>query len=89
MDKGSPLSKGSPLDYGTILVHFLPGLTYDQKYTIVKQNLENQVFTKNRMHYNQMLEQCTEMMKIIENSFTINWNLPGYKYTFRIEYLDD
>lgn len=79
---------GTPLDYGTILVHFLPGLTYDQKYTIVKQNLENQVFTKNRTHYNEMLNQCTEMMKLIENAFTINWNLPGYKYTFRIEYLD-
>jgi hypothetical protein len=76
------------VDYGTILVHFLNGLTYDQKYTIVKQTIENQIFTKNRMHYNEILDSCTEMMKIIENSFTINWNLPGYKYAFRIEYLD-
>jgi hypothetical protein len=76
------------IDYGIILVHFLPGLTYDQKYIIVKQNIENQIFSKNRTHYAEILEQCTEMMKIIENSFTINWNLPMYKYSFRIEYLD-
>lgn len=76
------------MDYGTIHVRFLPGLTYDQKYVIVKQNVENQVFTKNRVHYNEMLSHCTEMMKIIENTFTINWNLPGYTYSLMIEYLD-
>jgi hypothetical protein len=73
-------------DYGTIQVHFLPGLTYDQKYTIIKQHIENQIFTKNRMHYNEILEQCTEIMKLIENTFTISWNLPTYKYTLKIEY---
>lgn len=74
-------------DYGTILVHFLHGLTYDQKYILVQQNVENQVFTRNRNHYIQILNQCTEMMKLAKDDepLKINWILPDYKYTFRID----
>jgi hypothetical protein len=74
------------VDYGTIHVRLLPNLTDDQKYTIVKQVVENQVFSQNRNHYNQILNQCTNF--VIENpdiSMNIKWKLPEYVYSFKID----
>ncbi len=74
----------APVDYGTIQVVLLPHLTYDQKYTIIKQMVENQVFTKNRTHYNQILNQCTIAIENPNISMNIKWKMPEYTYTLKI-----
>lgn len=77
------------IDYGTIYVFLQNGLTYDQSYSIVKINLENQLLTSNRQHFNEILNQCTEILNFLPLApFTITWNLPHYKYTFKIEIVD-
>ena len=73
------------IDYGTIQVVLLPNLTDDQKYTIIKQVVENQVFARNRTHYNQILNQCTNIA--IENpniSMSIKFIMAEYVYVFNI-----
>jgi hypothetical protein len=73
------------IDYGTIQVVLLPNLTDDQKYTIIKQVVENQVFARNRTHYNQILNQCTNF--VIENpdiSINIKWIMSEYVYSFKV-----
>lgn len=74
-------------DYGTIVVFLQEGLSYDQRISIIKTNVENQLLTHNRSHYIEILNQCIEISKLAETSapFSINWNLSEYKYTFRIE----
>ena len=75
-------------DYGTIRIQLLPNLTDDQKYTIIKQHVENQVFAHNRTHYNQILDQCKCM--VLENpdlDIEINWNFREYMYTMSVSYL--
>lgn len=75
------------MDYGTIMVFLQPGLTEEQTYVIVKQNVENQVMTKNRQHYNEILDQCANIVKLGQ-PVTVQWNLREYRYTFRVEFIE-
>lgn len=79
------------MDYGTIRVHLLPGLTWDQKATIVQLSVENQLVTSNRSHYIQILHNCIEMLKNIEDEpFSIKWCINGkYKYVYEVLYMND
>lgn len=75
----------TPVDYGIIQVRLLPNLTDDQKYTIIKQVVENQVFSRNRTHYNEILNRCTNI--VIENpniSINIKFIMAEYVYLFKI-----
>lgn len=75
------------MDYGTIVVFLQPGLTEEQTYVIVKQNVENQVMTKNRQHYNEILDQCANIVKLGQ-PVVVHWNLRDYRYTFRVEFIE-
>ena len=73
-------------DYGTINVSFHPGLTYDQKATIVKQSVCNQLLTTNRKHYIEILDDCTEMSNILEDlPIIIRRFEDGYTYVFKLD----
>lgn len=75
------------LDYGTIRVQFLPGLTWDQKVSILKMSVDNQLVTSNRSHYNNILNDCIEMVRVINQPpFSIKWSIFGkYQYVFEVQ----
>jgi hypothetical protein len=74
------------IDYGTIRVTLHPGLTFDQKATIIKQTVENQLVTSDRSHYINILHDCTEMTRVIgDATFSIKWVIYG-KYQYVFEY---
>jgi hypothetical protein len=77
-------------DYGTIVVFLQPNLADEQTFVIVKNNVENQLMSKNRNHFNEILHQCTEMVKLVHgnNPFTVHWNMIEYKYTFKVEFVE-
>lgn len=76
-------------DYGTIVVFLQEHLTDEQTFVIVKNNVENQLMSKNRNHFNEILHQCTQMVKLVQgnNPFTVHWNMIEYKYTFKVEFV--
>lgn len=80
------------MDYGTISVTFHPGLTDDQKISIIQMSLNNQLMTNDRMHYNEILNQCIHMTTsdvLKEYPFSIDWNIAGkYKYKFIVQFYD-
>lgn len=75
------------IDYGTISVRLLPGLTWDQKVTIVKMCVENQLITIDRSHYIEILHHCIEMMKVMRGEpFSIRWSIDGkYQYVYDVQ----
>ena len=78
------------IDYGTIVVFFQKGLTYDQRASIVHVNVENQLLTSDRKHFIEIMNQCLEISKIVENDpFTITWNFREYRYKFSVEMVDN
>jgi hypothetical protein len=77
------------IDYGTIHVFMQRGLTYDQAFSIVRINMDNQLLTSNRTHFNEILHQCTQVIKFMnEAPFKITWNLVEYRYVFRIDIVE-
>lgn len=76
-----------PLDYGTIRVRLHPGLSWDQKATIVKMSVDNQLVTDDRRHYIQILSHCTDMLKVIvDEPFSIKWSIDGkYRYVYEVQ----
>jgi hypothetical protein len=72
------------IDYGIIRVTLHPGLTFDQKSTIIKQSVENQLVTSDRSHYIAILNDCLEMSRVIDTyPFSIKWFISGkYQYVF-------
>lgn len=93
LDKGEPLDKGTPFDYGTIRVQLLPGLTWDQKASIVRMSVDNQLVTNNRTHYNQILNKCLGYAQIVEDeSITLKLKSIGgecpYVYEFQLVLLE-
>ena len=78
----------APVDYGTIEVRLLPNLTEDQTYIIIQQTVENQVFSRNRNHYNQILNQCAHtVLKNPDISLNINWIMSEYTYCLKIKHV--
>jgi V8-like Glu-specific endopeptidase len=76
-------------DYGTIRVLLHPCLDYDQRVTIVKQSVENQLITEKREHFIEILHQCTKLSERIGN-LTINVQTYEYRYTLILySYEDD
>ena len=76
-------------DYGTIIVFFQRGLTYDQRASIVSVNVENQLLTSDRRHFIEIMNQCLEISKLVENDpFTIAWNFREYRYKFSVEIVE-
>jgi hypothetical protein len=84
------MDKGEPLDYGTIQVTFHKGLTWDQKASIVKMSIDNQLVTNSREHYNEIMNQCLDLIRMIGDvPFSINCKIcEKYMYTFTVEFFD-
>ena len=76
------------MDYGTINVTLHRGLSLDQKMTMIKNAVENQLFTRNRNHYNEILDQCIAISKIIDDGIPVVNRLNNYiyKYSFFLNY---
>lgn len=68
------------IDYGTIVVRFHENLTYDQKATIVRQSIDNQLCTEDRMHYIEILGESINMCKFIDDPDEIRLTFKD-KYT--------
>lgn len=69
------------MDYGIIHVRFHRGLSLDQKVTIVKLAVENQLLVTNRTHYIDILDKCISIAKIMDDPFEFSFN--NYKYIFK------
>lgn len=70
-------------DYGTISVCLHPGMTYDQRCSVMRLSLDNQLETNNRNHYNEILNQCLDVLSD-NDDVTIDWNMRDYKYTLKV-----
>lgn len=75
------------MDYGTISIFMHHGLSHDQRCSVVRQNVENQLVTSNRTHFNEILHNCTEISKL-EVPVTVSWNVSAYRYILKIEMFD-
>ncbi len=76
------------IDYGKIHVRLHKGLDKDQKLTMVKLAVENQLFTQNREHCIEILRHCFAFVNILDDGVPIenNFNNFLYKYSFKLEY---
>lgn len=72
-------------DYGTFTVYLHPFLSLDQKVTIVKQSVENQLVTKNRNHSIDIIHQCIEMSKIFSVPMNISIKMKEYEYKLELK----
>ena len=76
------------MNYGVIQVTLHRGLTDDQRCSIVRTAVENQLLTKNRGHFNQILNHCLEMSKL-DAPVKIDWKiLDRYAYSFILSYYE-
>lgn len=77
------------MDYGEICLKIHTGLSIDQKLTMIKLAVENQLFPANRRHYIEILNHCYAISKILDDGvpFTNEFNNFQYKYKFKIEYI--
>lgn len=77
-------------DYGEIYVCLHKGLTQDQKETMIKKIVENQLLAQNRTHYVEILHQCLVLSRILDDGvkFENKFNNFHYKYTFKLDYFD-
>lgn len=72
-------------NYGTFKVHhLLPHLSLDQRVTIVKRSVENQLVTDNREHRIEIMHQCIEMSKIF-SSVPMNIHIKMKAYEYKLE----
>jgi hypothetical protein len=77
------------IDYGTIRIYLHNGLDYDQMYSIVKQNVLNQVITTNRQHMLSIIYQCTRLVSVSSDvSFKGTWEDSCYKFELIVEYFE-
>lgn len=72
------------IDYGTFVVYLHPGLSLDQKVTIVKHAVENQLVTNERSHSIEIMHQCIEMSKIFDVPMNINIKMKEYSYKLEL-----
>lgn len=77
-------------DYGEIYVCLHKGLSVDQKETMIKKVVENQLFYKNRTHYVEILHHCLVLSRILEDGvkFENKFNNFHYKFSFKLDYFD-
>lgn len=75
-------------DYGEIKLYIHKGLSKDQKETMIKLAIENQLFTKNRMHYIDILDQCLALSRMFDDGVPIKNCINNYiySYTFNLMY---
>ena len=78
------------MDYGEIYVCIHKGLTVDQKETMIKKVIENQLFLQNRTHYIEILHHCISLSRILDDGvmFENNFSNYHYKYSFKLDYFD-
>lgn len=76
------------MDYGTIRIVFHDNLTYDQKATIVRQSIDNQLCTDDRMHYIEILGESINACKFIDKPIDIKYNNGVYQYTLVFEFYE-
>lgn len=74
------------IDYGEIRVQIHKGLTLDQKVTIIKNAVENQLITDNRSHYIEILDKCISVSNVLDSSFEILF-INQYKFKFKMDVL--
>lgn len=76
------------MDYGEIRVCIHHGLTIDQKLTMIKYAMENQLFSSNRRHYIEILNHCYAISKILDDgvSFVNDFKNIEYRYVFKLDY---
>lgn len=68
---------------------FHPGLTYDQKASIVHQSIDNQLFTDDRLHRIEILGDSINVCKFIEDPIEIKFTrIPKYEYTLKFEFYE-
>lgn len=72
------------VNYGTFRVHFHPHLSFDQRVTIVKQSVDNQLVTNKREHYIDIMHQCIEMSKIFSVPMNIHIKMKEYEYKIEL-----
>lgn len=78
-------------DYGTVSITLHRNLTEEQWIVIVKMAVENQIMTRNRNHFNEILNQCLDISKFAKDDggpITVTWNLREYKYTMKIAFCE-
>ena len=73
------------IDYGTFTAYLHPCLSLDQKITIVKQSVENQLITTNRKHSIDILHQCIVMSKLFSVPMNIRIKMKEYSYTLELK----
>lgn len=73
-------------DYGIISISVPDGLTTQQKQDLLKRHLDNQLFTQNVFHKNEIYDTCLCM--IDSSNVTLNWDRGGYKYSVIIGHLE-
>lgn len=76
------------IDYGTILVKLHPGLSFDQKMSMLFMTLDNQLHTENRNHKNTITQVCTTLLQTVDDGVPFGFVSHGsfYRYTFVIVY---
>ena len=73
------------VDYGTFTVYLHPLLSLDQKVTIVKQSVENQLVSSDRKHSMEIMHQCIEMSKIFDVPMNISIKMKEYSYNLELK----
>ena len=73
------------VDYGTFTVYLHPLLSLDQKVTIVKQSVENQLVSSDRKHSIEITHQCIEMSKIFSVPMNISIKMNEYSYKLELK----
>lgn len=75
-------------DYGEIYVRLHKGLSFDQKMSMIRMAVENQLLTANRIHYIEILHHCLSIVNILDDGVPILSSKNGYlySYTFKLDY---
>ena len=72
-------------DYGTFVVYLHPFLSRDQKVTIVKQSVENQLVTSNKKHSIDIMHQCIVLSEIFSVDMNISVKMKEYEYKLELK----
>lgn len=76
------------VDYGEIYVGLHKGLSKDQKETMIRRAIENQLLAKSRAHYVEIYTHCLALSRLLDDGVRLenNFNNFFYRYTFIIDY---